>query len=94
MTTTLINIKKTKGIKFVYIGRGTPFGNPYTNFSGELTRDEACDNYQYDFDKRIVSDESFRQKVLALYGKTLGCSCLPKRCHGQTYINYLRDNCN
>lgn len=90
METKLINIKKNKDqLIFVYIGRGTPFGNGYTHMSGEMTRDEACNAYDYDFNKRIKRDLVFKLKVLELYGKTLGCSCLPLRCHGTTYINYL-----
>jgi len=32
--------------------------------------------------KRIDSDPEYRQKVKELQGKTLGCFCKPKPCHG------------
>jgi hypothetical protein len=32
--------------------------------------------------KRISQDPEFRQKVKELQGRTLGCFCKPKPCHG------------
>jgi hypothetical protein len=32
--------------------------------------------------KRIESDPEYRQKVKELQGRTLGCFCKPKPCHG------------
>jgi hypothetical protein len=61
----------------VYIGRGSPYGNPFP--LPKYTRDQACDEYQalkqgdLDFLKRVRKD---------LRGKDLICFCKPLRCHG------------
>lgn len=67
----------------VYIGRAGKgkdgyFGNPIT----EGTRTEKLEGYNEYIRNRIQTDEEFREKVKALDGKTLGCFCKPKRCHG------------
>lgn len=90
MITEVINIKRYKYNDFVYIGRGTPFGNANSHLEGGMTRDEACDAYEYDFNQKIKYDPIFKFQVLMLYGKKLGCSCKPFfRCHGDTIKNYL-----
>ncbi len=61
----------------VYIGRGTPWGNPFI-IGKDGTRDEVCDK----FEKEILPnlDISF------LKGKNLLCSCAPQRCHGDSIL--------
>lgn len=94
MITEVINIKRYKDNDFVYIGRGTPFGNANSHLEGSMTRDDACDAYEYDFNQKIKYDPVFKLQVLSLHGKKLGCSCKPVlRCHGDTIKNYL-DNVN
>lgn len=90
--TNLINIKIDKNVDFTYIGRGTPFGNANTHLDGSMTREQACDAYEYDFNKEIKTNVIFKLQVLNLYGDNLGCSCVPfQRCHGQTIQNYLNN---
>ena len=90
MITEVINIKKYKGSDFIYIGRGTPFGNANSHFSGDLTREESIEAYKYDFNQKIKCDVVFKLQVLSLYGKKLGCSCKPfLSCHGDIIKNFL-----
>ena len=71
----------------VYIGRGSPYGNPFTHLS--LLRTTA----QYKVGTREESIEAFEEwlktqpeliaRVKAnLRGKILGCYCAPLACHG------------
>ena len=46
------------------------------------TREECIDRFRQDFYKKIGSEPEFREAVLALKGKRLGCYCKPKACHG------------
>lgn len=56
----------------VYVGRGSPWGNPYrTGIDG--TRTEVIDM----FVKNILPTLDVRE----LRGKDLVCFCKPKRCH-------------
>jgi len=91
--TTVVN--KDAGSRFdIYIGRGTPFGNPYP-IGAAGDRAEVIRKYKYDFDRRLLDfflDHD--EKVAALRGKVLGCHCKPYACHGDViaeYINSLDD---
>lgn len=84
MTTRVINIKD--GVPYdVYCGRPGPLGNPFQ--SG--TRDTNIENYRRMFSERVKVDERFRKAVLALKGKTLGCFCVPLKCHAQVIADWV-----
>ena len=74
----------------VYIGRGTPFGNPY-EITPIRTRDEVIELYKIWFYEKI-KNESFRLRVLELKDKILGCSCSPLKCHGDIIKEWLDNN--
>lgn len=77
----------------VYIGRAGKgqdgyFGNPI-RLGGEDQRVQVLKEYEDYFLKRLLSDLTFRQRVYGLKGKTLGCFCKPKLCHGDVIVCYL-----
>lgn len=84
--TEVINIKTYKG-KSTYIGRGSPFGNPFP-IRKNGTREEAIEKYRKWFHKKL-EDPEFKEKVLALKGMVLGCFCKPKACHGDVIKEWL-----
>lgn len=57
----------------VYIGRGSPWGNPYV-IGKHGTRDEVIDRY--------IAEVLPNLDVSELKGKNLVCFCKPARCHG------------
>ena len=85
----------------VYVGRGRCpktgfvglFGNPYTHISTKDTmaehivesREEAVEKYR----KHLLADETLIGEVLLLDGKTLGCWCGEKLCHGSVIIEII-----
>ena len=74
----------------VYIGRGSPYGNPYVmGIDGDRT--EVIDKYRQYFYKRIEEDLKFKELVTNLKCKTLACFCSPKACHGDVILSYLQD---
>lgn len=81
----------------IYIGRagkgqdGT-FGNPFC----DLSREENIAKFKNYFHARIKSDLEFKNKVLTLRGKALGCFCKPNNaCHGDIIAEYLNGlSCN
>ena len=83
--TTIVNIKHNKCD--VYIGRGSPFGNPF-RIGDDGDRAQVLVKYRTYFNQRLT-DQSFRDKVLELKGKVLGCWCKPLTCHGDVIIEYL-----
>ena len=74
-----------------YIGRGTPWGNPYHvgKQEGQYERDEAIDKYRTHFEENILGDESKRRGLVGLRGMRLACHCKPLACHGDVIAGYL-----
>jgi len=71
--------------QFVYIGRGSMFGNPFKDES----RDENIARFKRYFDQHLLQDERFVEALEGLRGKTLVCFCKPRACHGDIIANYL-----
>ena len=76
----------------VYIGRPSKWGNPFTHISDRTTQ------AQYHVGSREEAVEAYRQWITKgdgqhllkdiheLKGKTLGCWCHPKSCHGDVLV--------
>ena len=85
--TIAVNIKHEKCD--VYCGRGSPFGNYYV-IGRDGTRADVIEKYRVWFNKRLT-DPEFRDKVLSLKGKRLGCYCKPLNCHLDVIIEFLEN---
>ena len=74
----------------VYGGRGSKWGNPYSHKEGTLaehvvgSRSEAIQK----FEDYLLSNEELMESLSELKGKTLGCWCKPKSCHGDILLRY------
>jgi len=66
------------------------FSNPY--FVEKYGREECIELYKEYFYKRVEEDLVFREAVLSLRGKTLGCFCKPLACHGDIILEWLEKN--
>jgi len=68
----------------IYIGRGSKWGNPFTHKKGTTaeyiveSREEAVEKFR----EWILQQEDLMNSLEELKGKTLGCFCKPKSCHG------------
>ena len=65
----------------VYIGRGSPWGNPF-KIGEHGTRDEVCDR----FEREILPTLDLEP----LRGRDLICWCKPARCHGDAILRALQ----
>lgn len=79
----------------IYIGRAGKgqngyFGNPF-QLKGR-PRGSTLEDYRRYFYNRIETDSEFKENVLKLKGKTLGCFCKPNPCHGDIIKEYLDNN--
>ena len=92
MSNKVVNIKNGQSYD-VYIGRGSIFGNPFSHLPLQLTkasvkcgtREESVQLYkEWIVGKRKVEGLSPPdiKLICSLKGKTLGCYCAPKPCHG------------
>lgn len=87
--TRVVNKNKTNEFDF-YIGRGSPWGNPFAIGHGEgPDRAEVIEKYREYFYEKIAKDEGFRKGVLAMRGFRLACFCKPEACHGDVIAEYL-----
>lgn len=75
----------------VYIGRGTPWGNPFPIGLGGTgdDRETVIEKYRTYFSEEILSDPKKHQALLSLRGYRLGCHCKPLACHGDIIAAYL-----
>jgi len=85
LITTVVNLKNSS-YDFL-ICRGTIFGNPY-EIGIDGTRKEVIERYKVWFNF-MLRDQIFKDAVMKLKGKRLGCYCSPLKCHGDVICNYL-----
>ena len=85
-TSCVVHCKREK--YDVYIGRPSKWGNPFT-IGKDGTRDEVIGLYN-----RYIIISVLMGDLEELRGKTLGCWCKPKACHGDVLVRLLRDGLN
>ena len=99
--TVVIRVVNKRTTPFdVYIGRPSKWGNPFTHIRDDKTsaeyivkdRNTAIDAYR-DWitngdGKHLLND------LHELKGKTLGCWCKPKACHGDVLVELVERYCN
>lgn len=61
----------------IYIGRPSKWGNPY-KLVRENERPQVIEKYR----QWILQQPELMAQIHTLKGKTLGCWCAPKSCHG------------
>lgn len=85
---------KDAGQEFdVYIGRKTPWGNPFPiehEFDG-AKRKTVIDKFRVYFKEEFLDKPENLQKLITLRGLRLGCHCAPLECHGDVIANFLND---
>jgi hypothetical protein len=75
----------------IYIGRGTPWGNPFPiDVTGKGdTREDVIRKYKAYFDAEFLSNPEKHKALLSLRGYRLACHCKPMACHGDIIAAYL-----
>jgi len=89
MKTKVVNCSKEK--YDVYIGRPSPFGNPFI-IGRDGDRKKVINLFSSYFYNRLDYDIDFKIKIKELRGKTLGCYCKPLACHRDIIAEYLNKN--
>ena len=71
----------------VYIGRPSPWDNPF-----EIGRDGARDEVIKKYRQWLAAKpELIARAKVELRGKTLGCWCAPKPCHGDVLLEIANE---
>lgn len=107
MKTTVVNLKsercdikicRTQDNRIPKAPANGCFGNPFflKDIDNDEERKEVIRKYKQYFDAKIEMDYDFRDAVLALRGKKLGCFCKqPDKnvaCHGDVIVEWLENN--
>lgn len=66
-------------------------GNPFV-MKSEKDRASVIAQYKEAFLDKVERDPEFREAVLKLEGKVLGCFCAPKDCHCDIIVEWLYKN--
>ena len=82
----VVNVNMLNG--YLYIGRGSRWGNPYRIASG-LTRTMALKRYE----AWVRKDSRVMDNLHLLTGQALGCpsNCKPKPCHGDVLVKLWKE---
>jgi hypothetical protein len=82
MTTTVVNRRKTlRRTSDVYIGRPSPWGNPFA-IGRDGTRAEVIEKYRRWITGPDRVAVALRANLHRLRGRRLVCWCAPAPCHG------------
>lgn len=85
-------VNRDRGDTFdAYVGRGTPWGNPFHvgKQEGQFEREEAIEKFREHFNRSIVPNSSLRRGLLSLRGLRIACHCKPLACHADVIAAYL-----
>lgn len=92
----VVHCRRAPAGSFVYIGRPSPFGNPFPLAPGASDTERAAVIARYAgwFIRRVCTDDEFAAAVEALRGRDLGCWCKTARrpdrpCHGDVIVAWL-----
>lgn len=87
-TTKVAN--KDKGEEYdIYIGRGTPWGNPFAIGDDGMSREDVIEKYKAYFNETYLNDPKKLNELKSLKNKILGCHCKPASCHGDIIATFL-----
>lgn len=99
--TRVVNVHTTPDYD-EYIGRGSPFGNPFMRLPLSTTVSKynviPTDDPIRDYERWLrgeIEAPGWRRptarQIRGLHGKTLGCYCKPKPCHGDVLVRWADD---
>ena len=83
MITKVVNLRKEK--YDIYIGRGSPYGNPF-KIGIDGSREEVINKFKEYIKSKPELIEDMKKN---LKGKILGCYCKPFACHGDIIVELI-----
>lgn len=89
MMTRVVN--KYKEEYDVYIGRGSPWGNPFSHKKDTLAECvvDSVEEAIIAYEMWIQTQPRLMSTLSELKGKRLGCFCKPKPCHGDVLVRLV-----
>lgn len=85
-STRVVNVKTEEFD--VYIGRGSPLGNPFS--AKTVGKFKAIELYHEKYLPALLKSGKLSEGYLkSLKGKRLGCHCKPNPCHGDKLVEII-----
>lgn len=77
----------------VYIGRRTPWGNPFPieHETNGKKRKEVIEKFKQYFEEEFINKPENLKHLLSLRGMRLGCHCKPLPCHGDVIADFINN---
>lgn len=77
----------------VYIGRKTPWGNPFPieHETDGMKRKEVIEKFKVYFEEEFIKKPDNLKHLLTLRGMRLGCHCKPFPCHGDVIAEFINN---
>lgn len=102
--TTVVRIRRQGGVVVqdcdVYIGRAcymsgwqlakSTWANPFT-IKEYKSAEEVCKRYEVYMRDRLEKEPGLKEELKLLRGRSLGCWCAPKMCHGHVLVKLLNE---
>jgi len=88
-------IPPLEGFPVVYVGRGSPLGNPF-KLNYESERDDVISKYREYINSSNLDSRQVKElvRIYKLYkenaGINLECWCAPKKCHAEIVVDFIR----
>lgn len=92
MQTKVVHCKKEK--YDIYIGRPSIWGNPFSHLPNTLARFKVGNRKDaiLKYEAWIKTQPNIMKQIGQLRGKTLGCWCSPKSCHGDVLAKLAEEH--
>lgn len=87
MTPRIVNLKHNPTCEYTYIGRGSPWGNPFV-IGPDGSRDCVIAKYE----KWIREQPELLARLPELKDKVLACWCAPLRCHASVLLKLMKEH--
>lgn len=91
MMCTVVN--KYKEEYDIYIGRGSPYGNPFV-IGKDDTREEVIEKFRLFLWEQIKKGVITKEHLIQLNGKRLGCFCKPQARRGDIVAKAVECACS
>jgi hypothetical protein len=92
----VINIKNYNNEDYIYIGRPSKYGNPYSSKKSKIAQNVNSKEESLKLFEQYLNDNDFLVDDLIEEMKEkgvnkLGCFCKPSKCHGDIYIKKIKE---
>jgi hypothetical protein len=82
--TQVVNLHKEPYDVYIGRGQGSVWGNPFSHQGGTLAEFRVRTRWEaiYAYSQWILTQPELMARLPELKGRTLGCFCKPRSCHG------------